>query len=406
MLSIFIVFPILSTVAVSIVVINLLTLSTIFTSPQLLKPGNYPIIGFLMTALVQGFVVVPAYCIKIIGFDFTSKWICDVFRFPYFVCAHMLTLNLVLVCIDRIIAIKLPLRYDALVTRISMLFAIGTEIFAVVIVDLLPFANGSEDDECVYTPWPSWSITVVVITVLLPIVFLTLTYAWIWLIAFRVADDPPNRKCDERTSLKKKITARVTKILELRATKTATLLVGVFVLCWGPIAVYHLVENLCGHCITTPFTKKAQTIVSFLVKVFSFASSIISPFVYCWRTREFQREFRKNLTRRHWRAARIALSFMKRAKREQGPEKSAAVECEWTNTATKNQDCKEAFQNLEMNVYGSCTCEGFDTIDANNSGRQISHLHGMDDEYAYCMGNELDKQITLDMEDGLQTTVL
>ena len=400
MITLFIIAPVLTLIAFSIVVINLLTLSTISTSPQLLKPGNYPIISFLVTALVQGFFVVPAYCIKQLRLDFTSTWICDAFRFPHFVCSHLLTLNLVIVCVDRIIAIKLPLRYEAIVTRNNMLAAIGAETIAVVIIDSLPFANSNTDDGCFYTPWTSWSISVIVITVLFPIVFLTLTYAWIWLIAFRVADD--TSICDERTSLKKKISAKVAKILELRATKTASLLVGVFIICWGPGAVYYLVENLCGHCITVLFNKKAKEIVSLSVKLVSFTSSIISPLVYCWRTREFQREFKKSLTRRHWRAARIALSFMSWAIKGKSFDRCAPEGIEGKNDLSRGT--KEMLEDAQVTKCAVSVSNGLGS--RNGSKDDLKCGTG---QYVCDIGREFGNEIAFDLdnlEGSLKTTTL
>ena len=318
MMMTFILIPILAVIGVMIIVVNLFTLVTMFTSSQLLKPANYPIISFLITAMVQGFFVVPVYCVKLLDFEYKPSWICDVFRFPYFVCAHLLPLNLVLVCIDRIIAIKLPLRYEAIVTRFSMLTGIISEIIIVVIIDLLPFGNVSPDrlESCVYVPWPTWSVSVIILTILLPFAFLTLTYVWIWIIALRLADSPHGTNCKKKGPFYEQFSKRIKKILELRATKTSALLVGVFILCWGPIAIYYLVENICGHCISLLFSKVAQIYVGFAVKCFSFISSILSPLAYCWRTREFQREFRRNLAKRHWRAAKIALSFLQRTIKE------------------------------------------------------------------------------------------
>ena len=404
MSTLFVIAPILSIIALSIVVVNILTLSTIFTSPQLLKPGNYPIISFLLTALIQGFFVVPAYCIKQLRLDFTSTWICDVFRFPYFVCSHLLTLNLVIVCVDRIIAIRLPLRYDAIVTKCNMMTAICAETVAVLITDMLPFANGNANDECLYVPWPSWSITVVVITVFIPIVFLTLTYAWIWLIALRVAEHAPSTKCDERASLKIKITAKVTKMLELRATKTTSLLVGVFVICWAPSAVYYLVENLCSNCPTVLFSRKAKSIVSLSVKLVSFSSSIISPFVYCWRTREFQREFKRSLTRRHWRAARIALSFMRWAGKEKGMDNSLHENPEGNHDVLQHSAREKMLAVVGRKGYSNCL---FDLQLLRNRNRACSEcgrgVHECDFE------SESARRITFDIgmdERSLQITAL
>ena len=317
-MAIFITVSILVLVGLLIILVNLFTLATILSSRLLVKPANYPIIFFLLTATFQGFVVVPAYCLKKLEFDKKFNWICDLFRFPYFLCGHLLTLNLVLVCIDRIIAIKYPLRYEEIVTRASMITGIVVETIIVFIVDLMPFGNTQDrsGDYCAYQPWAEWNIAVTTATIVVPLVFLTVSYAWIWLIALRLVNKQPTLDGRRKVSLTKSISNHVSKIFELRATKTSALLIGVFVLCWSPIAIYYLVENICGLCISQLLSKRMESHVSFMVKVMTFTSSILSPLAYCWRTREFKRELRKNLNKRRWKAARIALSFVTRAAKD------------------------------------------------------------------------------------------
>eukprot|EP00794_Sanderia_malayensis_P000485 gene485-1130_t len=352
--------PLLIVIGLLIILVNLFTLATIFSSRLLTKPANYPIIFFLITATVQGFVVVPAYTLKHLKFEQKAAWICDLFRFPYFLCGHLLTLNLVLVCIDRLIATKYPLRYPKIVTRTSMTIAIIVETAVIFVVDLIPFGNkvrSDAGDKCVYLPWAEWSIAVIFGTIIVPLVFLTVSYAYIWVIAFRLHTSHPDLDGHRKISITKMFSRSMGKILELRATKTSALLIGVFVICWSPIAVYYLVENICGLCIMELFDENERPLVGFSVKAISFTSSILSPLAYCWRTREFQKELRKNLHKRRWKAARIALSFVSggSGREKKFKPNQLASNCEGNDNDGKARSISEA---SDAKTNGNNNCIG------------------------------------------------
>lgn len=218
--------PLLILVGLLIILVNLFTLATIFSSRSLTKPANYPIILFLITATVQGFVVVPMYSLKHLKYDARFPWICDVFRFPYFVCGHLLTLSLVLVCIDRIIATKYPLRYRKIITRAKMLFTMVVVTIVVIAVDLMPFGNKvptetNLGDKCAYIPWVEWSVSVITGTIIIPLIFLTISYFYIWLIALRLSKGQPKPSTVGRrkVSITKAFSQNISKILELRADR-------------------------------------------------------------------------------------------------------------------------------------------------------------------------------------------
>eukprot|EP00795_Rhopilema_esculentum_P017656 gene17656-9304_t len=287
MVSTAVVISVLAILGTATVVINVLTLMIIYRRRRLRKPKNYPIISFLLAGLIQGIIVVPAYCLKRLDLSNVPEWICDLFRFPYFMCGHMLTLSILLVAMDRMVAINCPFKYHNIISKCRMITCIISFWVAIIIIDLLPFIYGaSKDLKCKYVPWRAWSIAVLVLTIVIPFLIISVCYAWIWRLAARHAREISQASLEGHQEAKRGFKT----LIELRATRTTLLLVGIFLLCWAPIGIYYLVENICGDCVTNAVSIHMQESFKFWVKVISYTSSIFSPLAYCWRNREFRRE--------------------------------------------------------------------------------------------------------------------
>ena len=76
--------------------------------------------------------------------------------------------------------------------------------------------------------------------------------------------------------------------LELKATKTSLILLFVYMLCWGPLGMFYMIDNFCENCLTEDNKELADA--RFAVKILCFMSSLFAPLLYCWRTKEFRRE--------------------------------------------------------------------------------------------------------------------
>lgn len=304
----------LSLVGIFTIVINVITLCIICSSDRLRKPPYYPIMSFIVTGILKGVIVVPVYCVKRLELADSPDWVCDLFRFPYFLCGHMLTLSILLVAIERVVAIRFPFRHQIVTSKQSMLLIISSLWVVMIAIDLLPFINGSkQNDACMYVPWNEWSVAVLVITIVIPMLIIAAGYAWIWrqavkhaeqIQADRVGECSAARNCSKRLRFRSRI--------ELRATRTSLLLVGIFFVTWAPIGIYYLVENICDDCIAKSMSENVQEHFRFWVKVISFTSCICSPLAYCWRTREFRRELRSSLQKRSMKVPAIAITFMQR----------------------------------------------------------------------------------------------
>ena len=294
-----------------IVTVNIFTIFTITLSNKLRTPAYFPIISFLAAALIQGFVVVPSYIAKRWNDPEHPKWICALFRFPYFLCGHLQTLSLMAVSIDRILAITYPLHYSTIITRTKMLVGLLLMWTGVISADIMPFVP--RDDamkSCPYRPWKEWSLSVIIISIIIPFVVICICYIRIWFIALQHARKllrtntiapSPSRPQQNTTSWP------LLSAVELKATKTSALIIGVYLACWGPIGIYYMITNVCYSCIYGPDGDNIKSNIGFAVKIISFVSSILSPVAYCWRNTEFKEEFRRKFYRRKWRAANHAL---------------------------------------------------------------------------------------------------
>ena len=123
----------------------------------------------------------------------------------------------------------------------------------------------------------------------------TITFATI--LKEEVKEEEKIRSHSSLVSLKEKIVrsheyskkgSRMLRLaLEMKATKTSFMLLMVYVLCWGPLGIFYLIDNYCSNCISSD---EERNLDRFVVKLVSFLSSVFLPLAYCWRTKEFRTE--------------------------------------------------------------------------------------------------------------------
>ena len=304
---------VLSLVGISTIAINITTLWVIYKCSRLQRPSNYPIISFLITGIIQGAIVVPVYCVKRLELPSSPDWVCDLFRFPYFLCGHMTALSILLVALERFAAIQFTFKYNEIVNKRNSLMVTGAMWVAFVIIDTLPFINGAKlGKACSYVPWSEWSVAVLVLTIVIPMIIIASSYAWIWKQAVKHAERIQSSSGRSDASKRMRFKSR----MEFKATRTTLLLIGIFFVTWAPIGIYYLVENICNECITNSVSKHMQDDFKFWVKVISFTSCILSPLAYCWRTREFQEELKSSIRNRSIKAPAIAIRFANRLNKE------------------------------------------------------------------------------------------
>ncbi|XP_078362220.1 adenosine receptor A2a-like [Oculina patagonica] len=177
------------------------------------------------------------------------------------------TFNLCCVTLDRHIAIFYPLRYEDIVTNRRCYVLIATVWF---ISLLLPCSRFLAKDLTVLpTLWLSFTI----ITVLIPMIIIIFCS-----IRNLKAAAVQSRRTIVQTLQNQEAVKRRKK--NLKAAKTVSIVVGLFVICWLPSLVTSFVQYFVESIILL-FTVWTP------VEALAFTSSAINPWVYCLRNEEF-----------------------------------------------------------------------------------------------------------------------
>lgn len=81
--------------------------------------------------------------------------------------------------------------------------------------------------------------------------------------------------------------ARSTLQKEVHAAKSLAIIVGLFALCWLPLHIINCFTLFCPEC------RHAPPWLMYLAIILSHSNSVVNPFIYAYRIREFRQTFRK-----------------------------------------------------------------------------------------------------------------
>lgn len=79
---------------------------------------------------------------------------------------------------------------------------------------------------------------------------------------------------------------------EVQAAKSLAIIVGLFAVCWLPLHIINCFTLFCPQCDRPP------DLVMYVAIILSHANSVVNPFIYAYRIREFRHTFRR-IIRRH-----------------------------------------------------------------------------------------------------------
>lgn len=78
-------------------------------------------------------------------------------------------------------------------------------------------------------------------------------------------------------------------LMEIRLARTLAIVIGAFVLCWGPFFIFNIVAFYCRNCVYGNTFE--------IIKWFQYTSSCINPIVYTIRNKEFRYSFHRLIFR-------------------------------------------------------------------------------------------------------------
>ena len=268
--------------------------STYATVAKLKHAADYPLLLFLTSCIIQGFITVPAYALK--------KWkveteeiqmvICDTYRFSFFFTSHISLYSLVVSSFDRIIALTSPFKYRRIVTKRLIFMVLGTTIIMSLLFDVIPFFSIENPNEemCHYIPFRIWSIIYDGVTILVPLPILIINNILTIRIAQRYHKKVTIRNIYQtgNSSMVTTSNYQVHSSTQLRAAWRVILMIVTYILCWWPLIIYYLLLWLCKHCFLDSYEQHDQW-TRFFIKVLVHINAVISPLVFAKGRNIFRR---------------------------------------------------------------------------------------------------------------------
>ncbi|XP_023824668.1 trace amine-associated receptor 13c-like [Salvelinus sp. IW2-2015] len=255
------------------VFVNLLVIISISHFKQLHTPTNLLILSLAVADLLVGIVVIPVEAIKVIeSCWYLGETMCSVFHGIVFSVIFASLYNLVIIAVDRYVAVCDPLLYISKITIGKTLTSIFlTWIFSFIYNLVILYCNGQWyrsqankncHGECVLIISFTWGIVDLFVSFVAPCSVIICLYMKIFKVA-RIQVKVMN------------ITTRI-KMSESKATKTLGVVLSVFLVGWITYHVGSLTEDYRAH------SDVIITFLSWIVYIHSFLNPLIYALFYPW----------------------------------------------------------------------------------------------------------------------------
>lgn len=285
-------------IAVFSVLGNVLVCWAVGLNSNLQTITNFFVVSLAVADIAVGVLAIPFAIVISTGF-------CSNFYGCLFIACFVLILtqssifSLLAIAIDRYIAIKIPLRYNSLVTGKRARGIIAICWVLSIIIGLTPMMGWHKPVDSVNLPSPipcppgymNCLFESVVdmhymvcfnffACVLVPLLLMFGIYLCIFMAArhqLKLIELKVVHGEKSRSTLQK----------EVQAAKSLAIIVGLFAVCWLPLHIINCFTLFCPKCEHSPLW-----LLNFAI-LLSHGNSVVNPFIYAYRIQEFRRTFHK-----------------------------------------------------------------------------------------------------------------
>lgn len=229
---------------------------------------NYFVVSLAVADILVALVSMPIWAAYLMSGVVLKEGLLKVWTFMDILCGVASIINLTAISIERYFCITYPLNYHTTMTsRKAITTIILIWIFSIIMSSL----------KIILWRWPppKYELMIVISCFFVPLIVMCTTYRFI----FKTA-----RYQARQIALM--INGNVKNFLlasEMRAAKTLAVVMGAFVISWGPFFIINLVFGFCPECITD------DSVV--VAKWMHYTNSLFNPIVYACMNKEFRKAF-------------------------------------------------------------------------------------------------------------------
>ena len=235
------------------------------------QASSFSIINLLFINIIQALITLPCFALKYSTENY-RKTFRDPFLFTYLVTTHACSFSLLLMSADRVISLRKPLIYTKIITKKFVLVSILLIWLILVVIDSIPFFNETAQNSLYYyNPSSIWTIAVIVLFTLIPVILLIC--CWLYIVQVALHHHRKLSRWCQGTSKRR-----------VRASKVTVSLITVYVLCFGPSSFYYTLEHACPRqCFPTDFIGSSlDKDITFYLKLLSLLFMLLPPVILCW----------------------------------------------------------------------------------------------------------------------------
>ncbi|XP_015916626.1 allatostatin-A receptor [Parasteatoda tepidariorum] len=286
-----IVVPILFGIIVVVGLIgNTLVVLVVACNPQMRSTTNVLIINLAVADLLFILFCVPftAFDYAVPSWPFGEVW-CRVVQYLVIVCAYASIYTLVLMSLDRFLAVVHPITSMSIRTVRNAWIAIGI-MWAIIVIACIPalqshgqvyyYIQEKEFSVCVFLSnegynYAAFQISFFMSSYIVPLALIFILYMLmlkrLW---FGVA--PGGRISAESLKSKK------------RVTRMVVVVVVIFAVCWCPIQIVLVLKSVNSYSLTT-----FRIVVQITSHILAYMNSCVNPILYAFLSENFRKAFHK-----------------------------------------------------------------------------------------------------------------
>lgn len=274
---------------------NLLVCVAIWRNKKLQTITNYFLVSLAVADFLVGALAIPCALIIDLGISYHNYSLCIFVLSMLIILTQSSIFSLLLVAVERYIAIVLPFHYRRLMKpRIAKLVILLTWVLACVmgLIPLMGFQRRyKRTQHCIFVYVVNMTYMVYINffgSVLTSLLVMFFIYAHIFITVRKHVKNIANM----RTISAKQARKNVGIGRKVRKATSIFLILFLFIICWIPLHILNCVTLFCPRC-TVPLQLTLTAVI------LSHANSVFNPLIYAYRMKSFHQAFKSIILCQH-----------------------------------------------------------------------------------------------------------